>query len=118
MLPATCRAPTVGWCQMSEIETMLRRLAARGYYEISPSSYNVPVDHPPYECEPGCLASHYETRRGIRLTWAPKGQASAGGDNRFNPFCTRAITRPTLMEALTEMLEMTTPDPSRVVPNG
>lgn len=93
------------------VEALFRRLAARGYFEVSPGDYSVDVDCPGgAECDwAGSVHSHSEPRPGVCLTWAPKGQAARSGPARWNPFCTRSIVRPTLQEALAVMEEATRP---------
>lgn len=73
------------------VDVMLRRLAARGYFEITP------WDGWRADGTPG---------RGVHLAWGPRGQASAQG---FNPFCSRAWTGRSLAEVLDLALEATAP---------
>ena len=72
-------------------DQMLRHLAARGYYEITPWD-GWRQDGTP--------------ERGVRLAWGPRGQASANG---FNPFCSRAWTGRSLAAVLELALEATAP---------
>jgi|SRR5215469_17872796 len=59
---------------------------ARGYCEVYPQGNQVAVE------------------------WAPHGQASRGGGrDRWNFLCTRGVVRPTLGEALDELLKATAP---------
>lgn len=76
---------------MTDVDQMLRRLAARGYFEITP------WDGWRDDGTPG---------RGVHLAWAPRGQASPKG---FNPFCSRAWTGPSLATVLERALEATSP---------
>lgn len=70
---------------MTDVDQLCRRLAARGYFEISPGS------------------------RGVVINWAPTGQAGPnGGRHRFNPFCTRGWSG-TLTEALERAVADTAP---------
>jgi hypothetical protein len=83
------------------IDDLFRRLAARGRFEIVPTDVAVEVDHDP-ECGPTCHAQHFEPRFAIGIGWAPRGQWG-------NPLCSLFVTRSTLEQALTAMVDLTIP---------
>jgi hypothetical protein len=94
---------------MADADVLFRRLAARGYFEVAPTDYSVP-DHHDETCEPDCRWEHSRLLPGVGITWAPKGQGGPiGGRSRFNFMCSRGVVRPTLLEALEAMVDLTRP---------
>lgn len=94
---------------MSTLDRKLDRLAARGYFEISPTSIVVREFTDVGE-DGKSLTTVKEWGPGFQITWAPPGQGSAsGGRYRFNPFCTRSVARRTIEEAVDVLLEATAP---------
>lgn len=92
---------------MSDLDELFRRLSARGYFEITPSSRQVPAGAET-DAE-GRVRETWRTEAAVRLQWAPRGQGSPGGDNRFNSFCSRAWTGRTVAEVLRRAVEDTAP---------
>lgn len=89
---------------MDDLQRKLDRLAARGYFEISPSTVAVRK----LTDEHGTEWTEYGA--GFNITWAPTGQGGPnGGRHRFNPFCTRGVTRRTIAECVDVLLEATEP---------
>lgn len=81
------------------------RLAARGYFEISPTT--MPVRTYPNPDGPGTCTEYGPA---FAVVWAPTGQAGpTGGRHRFNLFCTRSAVARTIEEAVDEMLAATEP---------
>lgn len=88
---------------MNALDRKLDRLAARGYFEITPTEIVV------RRFTVG-TTEHTEYGPGIAITWAPTGQGSPrGGRHRFNPFCTRSVARRTIEECVDALLEATEP---------
>lgn len=92
---------------MAEADVLFRRLAARGYFEITPLDRSVAAGTE--TDSEGRIWEISKVERVVRLLWAPAGQGGPGGDNRFNPFCSRAWTAPTLPEVLAKAVEATRP---------
>lgn len=90
-----------------DLDVLFRRLSARGYFEITPSALSVPVGTETNT--EGRVREVSRTVPAIRLLWAPRGQGVPGGDNRFNPFCSRAWTARTLAEVLRRAVADTAP---------
>jgi hypothetical protein len=105
---ASVRDPRLGWDPrtrngdgMSEADRLFRRLAARGYFEISTTTMPRPIPTPPGETGSWTVAVP-----AVVVTFAPHGQ---GGRRGFNPFCTSSFVRSTLTQALLAAVEATAP---------
>lgn len=85
------------------VDQMFRRLAARGYFEITAGEQ---VDARWTSTE-GTQWTTY--KHAVVIAWAPTGQGGPRGPHRFNPFCSRSFVASTLDEALRQALDATAP---------